>query len=38
MTESELEIYLGDKLSTIYDAAVHIYQLSPTTWKPQNED
>ena len=23
-------IYLGDKLPTIYDAALHIYDLSPT--------
>ena len=23
-------IYLGDKLLTIYDAALHIYYLSPT--------
>ena len=23
-------IYLGDKLPTIYDAALHIYNLSPT--------
>ena len=28
--ESVLMIYLGDKLPTIYDAAMNIYQLSPT--------
>ena len=31
-------IYLGDKLPTIYDAAIHIYDLSPTPGSQKRYD